>query len=91
MIKMMSIDAPALQTGTDFLWQDGRKVDMDAFDQLPVAVRNFLNENLSFYPIEDVFYEHQYAHRGDEELTLVWLLEGLDLIADLESKHRASH
>jgi hypothetical protein len=88
---MMSIDAPALQTGTCNLWQEGRAIDMAAFDQLPPSVRNFLNNNQSLYPIEDVLYEHQQVHRGDHELTLVWLLEGLDDIEALEANSRATN
>ena len=83
--RMMDLDAPSLQTGADPLWEEGRALDMDAFDQLPPEVRNFLNEHVAFYPIEDVLYEHRSVHRGDTELTLVWLLEGVDLRFALEA------
>lgn len=64
---------------------------MAAFDQLPRTVRNFLNEQPSFFPIEDVLYEHQSVHGGDEELTLVWLLEGLDDLYALEARGGTTH
>jgi len=87
-IRFMDIKAEPLQTGADPLWQEGRVVDMEAFDQLPLAIRNFLNEQISLYPVEDVLYEHQFAHGGDEELTLVWLLEGQDFLFNHEANRR---
>jgi hypothetical protein len=58
---------------------------MAAFDQLPREVRSFINERDSFYPIEDVLYEHLNAHGGDAELTLVWLLEAEEIGFTLDS------
>jgi hypothetical protein len=57
---------------------------MNAFDQLPRRVRDYLNENTGFYPVEDVLYEHVNAHAGDEELTLVWLLEAEEMLDDVD-------
>lgn len=67
------------QTGTERFWQEGRRVDMNAFDQLPRVLRDYLNENTGFYPVEDVLYEHVNVHRGDAELTMVWLLEAEEM------------
>jgi len=68
-------------------WEEGRQIDMDAFDRLPRQVRDHINEHGSFYPIEDVLWEHQNDHRGDWELTLVWLLECEDLERELATVH----
>ncbi len=67
-------------------WDDGRRIDMDAFDQLPKPVRDHINEYGHFYPIEDILYEHRNEHGSDHELTLVWLLECEDLQRDLEAQ-----
>ena len=82
-MRMMSLDAQPQQTELCPHWEAGRAVDMAAFDQLPRTVRNYLNENASFYPIEDVLYEHLNDHGGDEELTMVWLLESEDFAIQL--------
>lgn len=77
-MAFMQLNAPSLQTGAHSAWDEGRAIDMAAFDQLPRQVRNFLNGEVSFFPIEDVLHEHINVHRGDEILTMVWLLEGVD-------------
>jgi len=63
------------QTGHEACWMEGRLVDMAAFDQLPPQLRAYLNKRQSFFPVEDVLWEHVNAHNGDWELTMVWLLE----------------
>lgn len=83
MMRMMSLDAQPTQTEPTPHWEEGRAVDMAAFDQLPRMVRNYLNEHTSFYPIEDVLHEHLNDHGGDAELTMVWLLECQDLEVQL--------
>ena len=67
-------------------WDEGRRIDMDAFDQLLRPVRDHINERGHFYPVEDILYEHRHEHGGDYELTLVWLLECQDLERELEAK-----
>lgn len=85
MMRFMPMDGQSLQTELCPHWEEGRRIDMAAFDQLPPLVRNYLNENASFYPIEDVLYEHLNDHGGDAELTMVWLLECEDLSIQLGS------
>lgn len=70
---MLDFNPDSTQTGHDSAWESGRCVDMDAFDKLPRSVRDHLNENLSFFPIEDVLYEHASVFGGDESKTLDWL------------------
>lgn len=67
-------------------WEDGRRIDMEAFDQLPRPIRDHINERGHFYPIEDILYEHRHEHGGDYELTLVWLLECEDLERSLQAQ-----
>ena len=83
---LAEFNAKSVQTDATPQWEEGRCVDMDAFDQLPKPIRDFINEHNSFYPIEDVLYEHRHEHGGDYELTLVWLLECQDLERELEAK-----
>lgn len=78
-MRTQSEDTPA--------WEEGRGIDMEAFDALPRQVRDHINEHDSFYPVEDVLWEHQHNHRGDWELTMVWLLETQDLRRKLETIH----
>lgn len=87
MSHLMLVETPnpmSTQTGTERFWQEGRRIDMNAFDQLPRSVRDYLNEHTGFYPVEDVLYEHVNVHGGDEELTLVWLLEADEMHDDID-------
>ena len=84
-IFSQAINELSLQSDNDFLWQEGRTIDMNAFDKLPRELRDFINDRGSFYPIEDVLYEFQHDHRGDWELTLVWLLEAEDIGRGLDA------
>jgi len=86
-MSLMSFNEHSIQTQADHHWDEGRRIDMDAFDQLPRQVRDWINENDSFYPIEDVLYEHLNDHRGDYELTLVWLIEAEEFGRSLQTSH----
>lgn len=79
-----AVNVLSTQTGPEPFWQEGRVRDMEAFDQLPRSIRNWLNENNGFYPVEDVLYEHVNVHNGDEELTMVWLLEGEEMHTEID-------
>ena len=65
----------SVQTGPESAWQSGRLVDMGAFDQLPSRIRDWLNEHLSFFPVEDVLHEYQHEHGRNADATIEWLKE----------------
>lgn len=51
-------------------WQVTRKNDMHAFDNLPPAIRAYMNENFSHLPAEDVLYDLRYNCGGDVDKCL---------------------
>jgi hypothetical protein len=68
------------QTEPNIHWEEGRCIDMNAFDQLPRLVRDYINHHGCEEAIEDVLYEHIHAHGRDPELTLVYILEVADRV-----------
>lgn len=71
------------QTEADALWDEGRQLDMAAFDQLPRMVRDYINEHGCAVNLEDLLWEHINDHNRDPELTIVYIMEFEEDLRDL--------
>ncbi len=71
-------------------WQVTRKHDMHAFDNLPPAIRQYMNENFSHLPAEDVLYSLRYNCNGDVDKCLNALVADNAMLAGLEQQQMAA-